>query len=192
MYKIFTTIVFTTILNVGMAQTKSIKIINKATYRCVTIEPGIGSHLMGNPDIQISNLLQFNFQKRFSVISHTVLGYSFENPRITDIKQNYSYTIFQKFGIGLTLYKQRTSSTFSFLAGIKYDTYSGTLHNDQLPEKITTKTSSYSPDYGFMYNLKTGSDKYFFSGRIYIPVKGGLPGMVENANLEFGIGIRLK
>ncbi|CAN5329225.1 hypothetical protein BH23BAC2_BH23BAC2_00140 [soil metagenome] len=94
--------------------------------------------------------------------------------------------------MGTSLYTKRSAHNFFLLAGLKYETYSGTLHNIDLPETITTKTSSYSPVYGIMYNLKKGINKYFFSSSLYIPLNEGVAGIIENTNLEFGVGIRIR
>jgi hypothetical protein len=69
-----------------------------------------------------------------------------------DVYQNYSYNLFQKIGLGTSVYTKRTMHTVSFLIGIQYNAYSGTLTNSALSDAITTKTQSLSPDYGLMYN----------------------------------------
>ncbi len=159
-------------------------------YR-LTTEPAIGTKLMAM-DVQVSNLLQYNVHKRFSIISHSVFSFAIPFARMEDVLQNYNYALIQKFGIGTSLYTKHTMNTFSFLAGVKYYTYSGTLDNEHLPEKITTKSTGTTSDFGLMYNLKMVRKKYFMSTRLYVPLKDGLAGMGENATIEIGAGIKLR
>ena len=193
MKKILLTILFLVFLHFGYAQTGNEPA--KYPYGKLTVEPGIGTHLMsimGAPNVQVSNLLQYNINKRIGLVSHISFSYGFPNNRIVDVQQNYSYSISKKFGFGTSLFSKRGSNSFYLLAGVKYDRYSGTLNNEQLPETITTKTSSFTVDYGLMYSLRLGRHKYFMSSRLYIPLKDGLAGMSENANLELGVGIRIR
>jgi len=193
MKKIITSIVITTLSIACFAQNK-VPSEKHLPYR-LTTEPAIGTRLstaMGAMDIQLTNLLQYNISRRVGLISHTAVSHTFPNSRITDVKQNYSYSIMQKFGIGTSLYSKHNIHTFSFLAGVRYNAYSGTLNNDQLPEHITTKAQSTTSDYGLMYNWKKIRNKYFLSFRLYVPLKDGLAGITENATIELGVGIKLK
>lgn len=161
----------------------------------ITVEPGIGTRLasiMGSPNVQLSNLLQYRVSKRFSVAAQTGFYHNFPNRRIADVKQNHSFSIFQRVGIGFALNKRRSSSAILLLAGYKYDTYSGTLVNERLNESITTRSKSATPDYGIMYNLRMGEKKYFVSSRIYVPLKAGPYGMVEGSTLDLGAGLRIR
>lgn len=184
---------FVASLHFGYAQTKS-ETANYP-YGKLTLELGIGTRLMsmmGAPNVQVANLLQYNVNKRISLVSHVAFSYGFPLNRILDVQQDYSYSISKKFGMGTSRYTKRGSNSIYLLAGVKYDSYSGTLHNEQLPETMTMKTSSLTADYGILYSLRLGKNKYFMSGRIYVPVKDGLAGMSENANLEVGLGIRIR
>ena len=192
MNKILITIALSVFINFSFAQDISPR-EKYPTYR-LTTEPAIGTHLSmsGAPDLQISNLLQYNINKKLGLISHTAISFGFPMSRMSDIIQNYNYSLFQKIGIGTSFHLKNTIHVISFLGGIKYNAYSGTLSNDQLPEHITTKTSSTTSDYGFMYNFKLVRRKYFLSTRLYVPAKDGLAGISENSTLEIGMGIRLK
>jgi hypothetical protein len=188
-----TTLIFLIFTLSASAQTLSPN--TKYPYRELSVEPALGTSLssaMGKPDIQLSALIQYSYNKRFSILAHTSLLNGFNTAYVPDVKQNYTLSASQKFGIGTSLYTNRTSSGFFLIGGFKYQAYSGTLENNQLPEKVTTETSSLTPDYGLMYNLKSGRKKYYFSGRMYIPLTDGSYGAIENASLEFGIGIKLK
>ena len=165
----------------------------------LTIEPAIGVEPMS--DLIISNVVQWNIKKRLSAVSYT--SYAFNNAMQRDfnyIKTNYNYTLTQKLGVGTSLHAKRSSHTFSFLAGIRYDDYKETLENPEF-EKVTAAQSSLSPDLGLLYNLKMGKKKHFFSYRMYIPLypypfKSSYPWSMSdnmaNLSFEFGIGIRLK
>lgn len=169
--------------------------------RQLTIEPGIGLNAMPISDLVLSNVLQWNINKRFSLVSHT--SYAYNNVFLREfnfIKTDYNYSLNQKFGVGISVYSKHSMNTFSLLAGIKYNSYQETLDNPDL-EKVSMSVKSFSPDAGLMYNLKKGRKKYFFSFRMYIPLypysiansdEWSLDGNMANVSLEFGLGIRLK
>ena len=169
--------------------------------RQLTIEPGIGLNPMPISDLVLSNVLQWNINKRFSVVSYT--SYAYNNAFLREfnfVKTDYNYSLNQKFGAGISIYTKHSMHTFSLLAGIKYDSYKETLHNPDF-EKVSMSVTSLSPDAGLMYNLKKGRKKYFFSFRMYIPLYPypiantdlwSLDGNMANVTLEFGVGIRLK
>ncbi|MEO5775654.1 MAG: hypothetical protein ABIQ27_02045 [Flavobacterium sp.] len=167
----------------------------KYVNRKLTIEPAIGTRMqtiLGSTDIQLTNLLQYNITRKLSFVSHTVISTDIKNGNFNNVDTNYSYSLLQKFGIGTSFYSQKASSSFFILGGIKYNAYSGTLNNPIIEEHITTKTKGLVPDYGIMYNYKRGIKKYFFSARLYCPMYDGVAGILENATIEFGIGIKLK
>jgi hypothetical protein len=192
MNKILITLALSVFANFSIAQ--DIQSKEKYPIYRLTTEPAIGTHLTmsGAPDLQVSNLLQYNINRRIGLISHTAISFGFPMNRMADIIQNYNYSLYQKFGIGTSFHIKNTVHVISVLGGIKYNAYSGTLSNDQIPEHITTKTNSITSDYGFMYNLKLIRRKYFLSTRLYIPAKDGLAGIGENTTIEIGVGIRLK
>ncbi|QMU28741.1 hypothetical protein [Adhaeribacter radiodurans] len=159
------------------------------------MEPAIGTRLnsfIGGPDVQVSNLLQYRLKQKISFITHSAFSSEGEIAWVPDVKKNYSYTFYQKIGLGASFNTRKASHVFSFLAGVKYNTFSGSFYNKEIPEQITTKSKSLTSDYGWLYNLKLGRKKYFFSSRLYIPLKDGLAGILENAVLELGMGISLK
>ena len=193
MYKLIITSLFLISMHLSMAQ--KVRVKEKYPFGKLTLEPAVGTRLstvLGAADIQVSNLLQYNITNRLSFVAHTGLSFDIPAQRFSDVKQHYSYTVFQKVGIGSTLYSKRTAHAFFIVGGLKYNAYSGTLINNQFSEHITTKTSSVTSDYGMLYNLKWGKKKYFFSGRLYLPLKDGTNGMIENTNVEFGIGLRIR
>jgi hypothetical protein len=169
--------------------------------RKLTIEPGIGITLYPMPGLLVSNLLQWNINKRLNIVSYT--SYSYNNAFLRDfnfIETNYDYSLGQKFGIGTSRYTKHSSHTLSLMGGIKYDTFKETLNNPEF-EKVTVLVKSVSPDVGLMYNLKIGTKKYFFSYRMYIPLYpypfkssdiNSIDGNLANVSMEFGFGIRLK
>ncbi len=169
--------------------------------RQLTLEPGIGLNPMPNSDLVLSNVLQWNINKRFSAISYT--SYVYNNVflrKFNFVTTDYNYSLNQKFGVGVSIYSKHSMHTFSLLAGIKYDSYQETIDNPDF-EKVSMSVTSLSPDAGLMYNLKKGRKKYFFSFRMYIPLypypianssEWSLDGNMANVTLEFGVGIRLK
>jgi hypothetical protein len=169
--------------------------------RRLTIEPAIGVNPMPSSDFLISNLIQWNIMKRLSIVSHTSYAFNSAFQRnMNYVKTNYNYSLGQKFGIGTSLYLKNSSHTFSFLAGIKHDSFKETLENPEF-EKFSASVSSTGPDAGLMYSLKIGTKKYFFSYRMYIPLYpypfkttdiNSLDGNMANLSLEFGFGVRLK
>lgn len=167
----------------------------------LTIEPGIGINPYPSSDFIVSNVLQWNLQRRLSIISYTT--YSANNAfnrTFNYITNDYNYTLSQKFGIGTTFYAKKSSHTISILGGIKYDTYKETLDKPAF-EKVSVSFESFSPDFGLMYNLKMGRKKYFFSYRMYIPLYPyplltsdvlASDANIANVSMEIGVGIRLK
>ena len=185
----------------GFAQ-KDISLVTSkhSTVRQLTMEPAIGIHTNFGTDLLFTNLIQWNPHKHLSLASHS----SFNINNITQryfngIKTDYNFSINQKFGVGTTLYAKRWSHTFLLMIGAKYTTYRETLDNEHF-DKVGTTISAFSPDYGWMYSLKRGWKKYFFTYRMYVPLypwptKGAnilyLDGNLNNIALEFGIGIKL-
>ena len=191
------------LLNLSVsAQNDAAQIANKKyPLRILTTEPAIGINPYPTSDFLITNLAQWNIKKRISIISYT--SYAFNNAfqrTFNYIKNDYNYSISQKFGVGTTFYTNHSSHTFSLVAGIKYNAFKETLENPDF-EKVSISLSSTSPDFGLLYNLKIGKKRYFFSYRMYIPlypypVKSNyvdsFDGNKANISLEFGVGIRLK
>lgn len=169
--------------------------------RKLTVEPGIGIHTNFGTDLLITTLVQWNPYKRLSFASHS--SYNINNIRQRDfnyVKTNYNYSINQKFGAGTTLTGKKVSHTFLLMVGFKYTAYKETLNNPNF-DKVSVSISALSPDYGIMYSLKRGWKKYFFTGRMYLPLypwptKGSnilyTDGNLNNIALELGIGIKLK
>ncbi|MBK8365246.1 MAG: hypothetical protein IPL24_16715 [Bacteroidetes bacterium] len=169
--------------------------------RKLTIEPAIAIKPWPISDLLVSNLVQWNFKKHLSLVSHT--SYSYNNAFLRDfnyIKTNYNYSLSQKLGIGASVYSKHSSHTFSLIAGIKYDAFKETMNNPGIRD-FSASSSGVSPDMGIMYNLKIGAKKYFFSYRMYLPLTPypiqtsdiySIDTNLANFTLEFGIGIRLK
>ncbi|WP_026461203.1 hypothetical protein [Adhaeribacter aquaticus] len=192
MKKLLTLLIILTTIRIAHGQSK--KEVEPYPTRKLTIEPGMGTKLyslLGSRDIRSTNLIQYNLKNKIALVSHSALAFDFSNNRITDVKQNHSYTIFQKFGLGTAIVTRSASHNFFVLGGLKYNSYSGTLVNEQLGPAFTSKTSAFSPDYGILYNLKKGKGKRFFSGRLYLPLNNGISNMLETANIEIGIGFQL-
>jgi hypothetical protein len=172
-----------------------------AVVRELTIEPGIGIHTNFGTDFLLTNLVQWNPTKRFSLASHT--SFSFNNILQRDInyvKTDYNYSINQKVGAGPTLYSKRSSHTFLLMVGFKYTAFKETLYHPDL-DQVSVSINGFSPDYGLMYSYKKGLKKCFFTFRTYIPiypwpVKGSninyIDGNRDNIALELGIGVKIK
>lgn len=185
----------------GVAQKNSSDAVKQYPVRTLTIEPGVGIHTNFGTDFLITNLVQWNPNKRLSVASHT--SFNINNVLQRDfnfIKTNYNYSINQKFGIGTTFYSKKSSHTLLFMIGAKYTAFKETLENPNF-DKASASISAFSPDYGLMYSFKRGWKKYFFTTRVYIPLypwpmKGSdinyLDGNMNNIALEFGVGIKIK
>jgi hypothetical protein len=168
--------------------------------RTLTLEPGVGIHTNFGTDLIISNLLQWNPNKRLAFASYS--AYSINNITQRDfnyIKTEYNYSLNQKFGAGATFYSKKLSHTFLFMAGVKYTAYQETLDNPNF-NKVSTSISAFSTDYGMMYSLKRGWKKYFFTGRFYLPLhpwltKGAhlenVQGTLRDTALEFGVGMKI-
>ena len=169
--------------------------------RKLAVEPGIGIHTNFGTDLLIAGLLQWNPSKRLTIASHT--SFNINNLFKRDfnyVKTNYNYTFNQKIGVGTTFYCRRSAHTLLLMIGAKYTTFKETLDNPNL-DKVSASISALSPDYGLMYSYKRGWKKYYFTGRMYLPLypwpaKGAdinyIDGNRNNIALEMGVGIKIK
>jgi hypothetical protein len=167
----------------------------------LTVEPAIGINPMPMSDLLLSNLVQWNVNKRINIVSRSAVSFNTAFARnFNYIHTDYSYTIRQTVGVGTSFYTKRSSHTLSLMAGVKYDDSKETLNNPDF-EKASMASRSISPDSGLMYNVKMGKKKYFFSYRMYFPLfpypfktidLNAADGNMANLSLEFGFGIRLK
>lgn len=203
MEKIKYLFIYLLFLNIpALAQNGSLEKENKKyPLRKLTLEPAIGINPYPTSDLLLTNLTQWNIRKRISIISYS--SYSFNNAfhrNFNYIKNEYNFSLSQKFGIGTSLYAKNTSHTFSLIAGIKYSTFKETLNHPDF-EKVSVSVNSTNPDLGLVYNLKIGKKKYFFSYRMFIPLYpypiistyvDAFDGNMANISIEFGVGIRLK
>ncbi len=202
LYKSFLFSLTIFIYTAGIAQLDTLEAIKKHyPERLVTIEPGIGVHTNPGTDILITNLVQWNPYKHLSLVSHT--SYNINNAlqrKFNGIQTNYNYSINQKIGVGTTFYTKRSAHAFLLMAGLKYTSFKESLVTPDL-NKVSCSVNSMSPDYGFMYSLKKGVKKYFFSFRMYIPLYPwpikdsnilAVDGNMNNVSLEFGVGIKVK
>lgn len=172
-----------------------------STVRQLTIDPGIGIHTNFGTDLLLSNLVQWNPQKRLSIASYSSFNINNILQRnFNGIKTDYNYSINQKFGIGTTFYSKRSSNTFLLMAGVKYTSFKESLINPD-DNKVSASVNSISPDYGLMYDFRKGGKKYFFSFRMYVPLYpwpvknvdiSSADGNMNNIALEFGVGIKIK
>lgn len=188
--------------SVAIGQTNSSQTTEKyLPLRKLTIEPAIGINPMPMSDAVVSNLMQWNVKKHFNVVSRSSVTFNTAFARnFNYVHTDYSYSLSQTIGIGSSFYLKRSSHTFSIVGGVKYDATKETLNNPDF-ENISVASSTVSPDFGLIYNLKLGKKKYFFSYRMYIPLYPypfktsditAMDGNLANVSLEFGVGIRLK
>lgn len=195
---IYVSLVFTLLISTtAFAQKK----VRSAAVRELTIEPGVGVHTNFGTDFLISNLLQWNPTRRFSLAAHTSFNLNNIFQRdINNVRTDYNFSINQKFGAGTTFYSGKSSHTLLVMAGFKYTAYKETLYHPDL-DNVSTTINGFSPDYGLLYSYKTGLKKFFFTFRTYIPlypwpVKGSdidyIDGNRDAIALELGIGIRIK
>jgi hypothetical protein len=169
--------------------------------RSLTIEPALGINLWPSSDLLLTNLLQWNPSNWVSLLSYSSCAYNNVFQRdFNHIHTDYNYSLSQKLGVGVSIYTENFSHTFSILGGVRYDAFKETLENPAL-ENVSISVTSLSPDVGLMYNLKTGSKTYFFSFRTYLPLypypfktldPWALDGNMANLSLELGIGIWLE
>ena len=196
--------IFFLLLNITAATAQNIPAQTaKSGYHIptLTIEPAIGLNPYSMSNALVSNVAQWNIEKRLSIVSYTMYAYNNAMSRdFNHIRTEYNNSLSQKFGIGTSLYGKRSSHTFSMMAGVKYDTFKETLYNPEF-DQVSVSVKSVSPDVGLMYNWKLGRNKYFFSYRMYLPIYPypiksfdiwSLDGNLSNITMEFGLGIRLQ
>lgn len=185
------------VCNIAFTQSR----IPTAVVRQLTIEPAVGIHTNFGTDFLLTNLVQWNPTKRFSLASHTSFNLNNIFQRdVNYVKTNYNYSINQKFGAGTTFYSKKSSHTALLMIGFKYTAFKETLHNPDL-DPVNVTINGFSPDYGLMYSYKKGLKKCFFTFRTYIPlypwpVKGSnidyIDGNRDSIAIELGIGLKIK
>ncbi|MEO6831871.1 MAG: hypothetical protein ABI378_06010 [Chitinophagaceae bacterium] len=172
------------------------KYSEKYPSRKLTTDLGIGipifQTLIPERDWLLGSQTQFNLNRKLSIISHTgLLLYASTFHDAKDyLKTNHSYSLLQKFGIGTTFYTKGTANGFFLMGGFKYSSVKSTMNNPDFPQQ-TMSYSSLISDYGVLYNLKVGKKKYFFSGRVYIPLNNLPLEPFESSTIELGVGTRL-
>lgn len=168
----------------------------RCQFRKFSIEPAIGLRLssaFGLVDLQISGLAQWHLNKRFSLASHTAFSFDFNTFKaFKNINPKYSFTTFQKVGIGTSVFTKYSEHAFFLMGGAKYFTYSAKVNNPKLEDNKQTKFNTLAVDRGIIYNLKIGRNSPYFSGRVYLPVFDGKWNAVENTSFEFGAGFKLR
>lgn len=162
-----------------------------------SIEPAIGTRLysfVGIRDIQLSNIVQYNITGKTSLISHSVFSKDLRIPSIKTVETKHSYSLMQKFGIGLTFNPSKISHSIFLIGGVRYNSYEGKMDNTLLEDTKAFKTNGIAPDYGLLYCCKIGKKRCFFSSRLYMPTsfKSCLDNIMENGSIELGIGFRIK
>jgi hypothetical protein len=177
------------------------KSLRNAPMHKLTIAPAIGLNVYSMGDVLVSNVVQWDLMDRLSLQSYSSYTHyqAFQRDN-NHVRTDYSYSLNQKIGIGTSLYSKRSSHTFSFLAGIKYDAFKQTLHNPEF-ETVSASVSAVSPDLGLMYHVRKGMGKCFFSFRMYLPLYPypfhssaieSITGNLNNISMEFGVGVNLK
>jgi hypothetical protein len=165
-------------------------------FRKWSIEPAIGSRIssaFGLADIQVSVLVQYNLHKRLNLASHSAVSFDINSFKaFKNIRVNRSITKYQKFGIGTSVYTQKSSNSIFLMMGFKDFYYSASINNPNLQDIKTTKFNTISFDKGLMYNLKIGRSSPYFSSRIYAPIFEGKWIAIENTAVELGVGVKLK
>lgn len=168
----------------------------KFSFKKLSIEPAIGLRLssaFGLVDVQVSGLVQYHLNKRFSLASHTAFSFDLNSFKaFKNINPKYSFTAFQKVGIGTSVFTKNSEHAMFLMTGAKYFAYSANIKNTALEDQKQTKFQTLAMDNGLLYNLKIGKNSPYFSGRVYVPVFDGKWNAVENAALEFGAGFKLR
>lgn len=169
--------------------------------RMLMMEPALGVNPYPTPDLLISALVQWNANERLGVLSYT--SYSYNNAfqrTFNHVRNDYNYSLSQKFGVGTSRYTKRAAHALSLLVGVKCNAFQETWEDPDHAD-VTASVKSVSPDLGVMYSLKVGRKKYYFSHRTYIPLypypfktfdTWAIDGNLASISLEFGVGIRLK
>jgi hypothetical protein len=162
----------------------------------LTTELGIGLPLLQivtpQRDWILSNQTQYNINRKLSLVSHTALTLYASTFRDTKdyLSTAHSFSLTERLGLGTTFYTRGTANGFFLLGGLKYSSVKSTMNHPDFPEE-TVSYSSLVPEYGLMYNVKVGRKKYFFSGRLYVPLNNLPLELAESVSIELGAGMRL-
>lgn len=164
--------------------------------RKLSIEPAIGmriSSAFGLIDVQVAGLVNYSVHKHLNLASHTAISFDLNTFKaFKNIDVMRSVTTFQKFGLGPSFAIKGSKHAFLLMAGAKYFTYQAKLKNPKLEDNVDTRFNTWTFDKGLLYHLMIGRGNTFFSSRIYSPVLDGKWMMIENTNVEFGVGFKLR
>jgi hypothetical protein len=181
---------------VVFAQNVNTNAVNFIPPQYRSIDFKLGSTIQGviSPNI----LYQYNVKKRLAVASYTELGFQpFGNPVLKNSVENIKishFNIVEAVGIGVTLGKKRFNNSLFFVGGGRYFYEKVTLENRNF-NNASYSISKFYPELGFLYNLKIGKKKMYYTAQLYIPIYP----IVEFKTLDkvlvstfsLGVGIKL-
>lgn len=169
--------------------------------RKLTVEPAIGVNPYPNSDLLLTNLVQWNSNKRLALVAYTSFAFNNAFERSSGhLRSDHNHTLSQKFGIGTSRYCKRAVHSIALLAGVRYDAFQETWVDAEHGD-VTASVKTTAPDVGLMYNVKVGRQMHYFSFRTYVPLypfpmktldPWSLDANLAAISLEFGVGIRLK
>lgn len=157
----------------------------------ISLETTLGSDLFYRG--HLGGLVKYNMWKNLAVGTQTNISRSYRSMgEVVSISSddfrsiNFTYT--QRFGVGAVIGKERFNHTFLLMTGPKYYRLNET-HNYPQFEESTVKVSTWIPDAGFLYSLKIGKQKTYFTTQVYIPFLL-IPDNLMGVTLSFGVGIQ--
>jgi hypothetical protein len=141
--------------------------------------------------IPLNITYQKNIKKNLGAILFSEFGVPspFINTPGIYIKSTYFHWI-EAIGIGGTFGKKRFNNSIYLVGGGKY--YYSNLTVQENIHEPTLITSKIMPEIGFLYNLKIGKKKFYFTTQLYIPLYPYqmLIKLENNTTLTMGAGYK--
>lgn len=141
----------------------------------------------------LNGLVKYNIRNNISVGTQTNIVRSYRSMgEVVDISpddfKSINLSIAQRIGAGVAIGKERFNHTFLLMAGPRYYRLRET-HSYSNFEDASTTVSTWIPDVGFLYNLKIGKGKKYFTTQLSVPFLL-IPDNLMGVSLSFGIGFQ--
>lgn len=176
--------------SLSMFSQKVQTVFSSPEFRSLEFKTGMG---MNSGVIPLNVIYQRNIKKNLSAVFFSDLGVPspFINSPGIYIKSTYFHWV-EAVGIGGTFGKKRFNNSIFLLGGGRYY-YSKLTTTEDIQEPVLI-TGKLLPELGFLYNLKIGQKKFYFTTQLYIPLYPFkmFASLEANTTLTLGVGYRIQ
>jgi len=160
------------------------------------VEPSVNVNLF--IEAGLSNAIYYSLNRKYYLIAHTGLDVGaflldLNSPGAENIKSDYRFYLFQRFGIGKKFSGENKQHGFFALAGPEYRAFKGHFISPN-NTVIESSANQLSFSYGFMYALQTNITKSKgFTFKIYLPIRPyTIQDNIQSVSFDLGMRINLK